>query len=108
MNAITWVLPCHGCDKPIRIPHPNLTGTIEHPLEMPKTDVRANFVCRECGLVSAYSHEDCDRRLDTIADPFAAGLCFLCSIEVECDGRNCGAPKTIYAVSNSASETYKP
>lgn len=108
MNYITWALLCHGCNKPIRIPRPSLTGTIDNPLEMPKTDVRVNFVCHECGLVSAYSHEDCDRRLDTTHDPFEEGLWTLVSIGVECDGRRCEAPKMIYAVSDNASGTYKP
>jgi hypothetical protein len=108
MNYVTWVLTCHGCKKPIRIPRPSLTGTIDNPLEMPKTDVRANFVCPECGLVSAYSHEDCDRSIGPTQDPFEQGLWSLVSIEVECDGKNCEAPKAIHTTSDNVSGTYKP
>ena len=82
-NYVVWTLLCHGCGYSIRIPRPNLIGTIEDRMAMPKTDVQANFVCPECDLVSAY--EDCGRDIVPIQDPFEGGLWSLAYIEVECD-----------------------
>jgi hypothetical protein len=99
------------CPKSHRIPVP-----YSSPLEIdgsPRrtpTDTRtAVFVCPDCGLASTYSARDIleDRILDT-PGPFLADECHLGSIQVECDGENCKAPKVIHVIQGDEKGTWRP
>jgi len=93
----------------IPLPHPTLEEIESSLRPTAKEDRTAIFVCPYCGLVSEYSGQDI-HELQMVNTPslFQAGECVLVSIEVECDGKNCAAPKTIHAIQGAGAGTWKP
>lgn len=71
-------------------------------------DRTAVFVCPYCGLVSEYSRRDTlEQMMVDKPSLFQSGECILVSIEVECDGKNCEAPKTVHVVRDGGKGTWK-
>jgi hypothetical protein len=93
----------------IPVPHPNLLEINEGPQQTATENRKAVFVCPECGLASAYSTQDMVRHL-SVGTPglFQAGECHLVSLEIECDGENCGAQKLIHAIQGDKKGTWTP
>jgi hypothetical protein len=87
----------------IPVPCPNLLEIEGSLQQTTKGNRKAVFVCPDCGLGSAYSAQDIVQ--DMIAGTpslFLAGECHLVSLEIECDGQNCEAPKlAIFATTNT-------
>jgi hypothetical protein len=57
---------------------------------------RGVFVCNQCGLVSSYSDAEIQALSSLGPDPFHTQSCNLYCLDVECDGKNCQAPKLIH------------
>jgi hypothetical protein len=93
-----WFLDCprHHLSP---IPHPIPTETNDRPHMTPTGIPVLNVLCHECRIVYGYSLPVCqtaDQR--NTVDSFATGDFFLAATQVECDGENCKAPKTVYAI----------
>jgi hypothetical protein len=92
----------------IPVPHPIPLETDGSPRKTTTENRRAVFVCPYCGLVSAYSAQDLlqDQEIGK-QSPFSVGVCGLFSLEIECDGKNCGALKVVHTIHNAGKEMWK-
>jgi hypothetical protein len=93
----------------IPLPTPSLLERDGSPRSSAKENRTAVFVCPECGLGSSYSSQDIHEQV--IADRpslFQRGECLLVSVEIECDGENCEAPKVIHTIQGVDTGTWRP
>src|ERR1700675_294855 len=93
----------------IPLPSPTLLERDGSPQSSAKANQIAVFVCPECGLGSAYFPQDIQEQV--IADTpslFQRGECHLVSVEIECDGQNCGAQKVMHTIQGDVEGTWKP
>jgi hypothetical protein len=91
----------------IPVPPPILLETDGSPRKIPKENRKAAFVCPYRALVSAYSAQDIVRHQETGKESlFEANVCHLVAIQVECDGKNCEAPKVIHATQDAGKGTW--
>lgn len=91
-------LPCPNRHM-IPIPHSSPSGIDSSPRQIAKDNPIVNVVCHECGVVSAYSRQEVTGGMFVgTPDLFQENKCRLVATQVECDGENCEAPKTVHTV----------
>jgi hypothetical protein len=100
--AIRYFLECHRLKHRIDIPAPTVRDSTRNPLGTSLDEKSAVFVCNQCGCVSSYTNEELHSEVVPEPDPFQLRAYTLCSIEPECDGLDCIAPKRIHEVWHSA------
>ena len=104
---IHYYLECIGGHH-IPLPRPTLIGTATNPVEMPRDGKAAVFACPECGLVRAYSRDEIRWIPLPTPDPFQVCECALAVVAVECDGKDCGAPKELFVIRGTGTGTWTP
>jgi hypothetical protein len=93
----------------IPVPHSSLSEIDGSPRRLATDIPKVAVVCPECGDVSAYSIRDMKGGLvPDKPNRFQAGECRLVSIEVECDGENCKAPKVIHVIVGDEKGIWRP
>jgi hypothetical protein len=93
----------------IPVPCPNLLEIDDSLQQTGKANRKAVFVCPDCGLGSAYSAQDMVQdMIRGTPSLFLAGECHLVSLEIECDGQNCEAPKIVHTIQGDKKGTWKP
>lgn len=103
-------LACHnGHSHAILLRCPSLVKKSRNPPSSSTGNQTAVFLCPDCGLGSAYSPQEV--REQVIAGRpglFERGECILVSVEIECDGNNCKAPKLIHTIHRGDTGNWKP
>jgi len=95
---IRWFLrhSHHGVEAPIPVPSPIRRGRVVDLEGLPRGDLKAAFLCPECGQVGLYSDADLLDKISGKEDPFSEQSLDLVSIRRECTGSNCGLPVEIH------------
>jgi hypothetical protein len=68
---------------------------------------RVFVACPTCGLVSAYSALDVQKRPEGIPDPFVAEICSFVVLTIECGGKNCETPPAVHTTIGTDKGTWK-
>lgn len=97
-----------GCLGRIPLPRPTQLDTHGNPLAITKDSTKEILACPDCGLVRAYSAQDLQWQMLPIPDPFLSKQCVLVSLEVECDGKNCVAPKAVHTILGTDKGQWRP
>jgi hypothetical protein len=93
----------------IPLPHSTPEETDSNLLQRPTDNRQIVFVCPYCGLGSAYSGQDVfETAVAGKQSLFQQRECLLVSIEIECDGQDCEAPKVIHTLQGVETGTWKP
>lgn len=93
----------------ILLPCPSLLERDGSPRSSTRENRIAVFVCPDCGLGSAYSAQDIREEVIVGRQSiFERGECLLVSLEIECDGDNCTAPKVIHTIQGADTGTWRP
>jgi hypothetical protein len=96
-----------NCRNQHSIPIPN-SVSLQTTASLQATEVPTVIVlCPECGLVSSYSRERWFGGSFHKPDLFQLGECRLVSTQVECDGENCKAAKTVHAILKNVDGVWK-
>src|SRR5271156_4024649 len=100
-----YVLWCGPHNIPI--PRPSQAGITANPPGTATAEKQAVVACPECGRVSVHLESSVQVMLSPKPDPFVAEECLLVSINVECDGEGCEAPKVVHTVIGTDRGTWK-
>lgn len=92
----------------IPLPHPPLE-MCANPQSKNTENRKVVVICPYCGLASAYSGRDVVQQvIEDKPSLFQDHECLLVSVEIECDSKDCEAPKVIYTVQGVATGTWRP
>jgi len=103
-----WFLDCPE-NHAIPIPRPIPKETLGYPQMKPTDTPVLNVLCHECGIVYGRSRLwSMGGNQDAGANPFVTDNCLLASAQVQCDGENCEAPKTVHLILEKHEGIYRP
>lgn len=91
----------------IPIPRPSRSITGSSPPATTKDAAVVFVACPDCGLVSAYSALDIQKRPEGIPDPFEAEMCRFVILTIECDDKNCDPRTGVHTTIGSGKGMWK-